>query len=318
MFEKVDLLTKDNIIRHIQKKISNLSEISILVKTNQDPLISKSFLPLTLSYFEASIIDTIKEYLLARPYEVLTSDVIKEMLNDKRFAQNRNNFEEKQFKEYILEEYLLQIENKCHKDKLKKLGELLQIKIDLGGEDWEQINESIARRNCLIHNDLIANETYFKRAGARAKKQLQIDNLYLMNIIKVLNDFLLKIQKALEEKYSSNPSIDAVKRLWEYLFKDQHLLDFTNCWGHENGHVTYKGPKLDDLKDCHSPRTICLFSAWMSFFGYQCGGDLKYFSDIFYSSEESRKFYLKKLVFLMECFEKIDFQSFNVKIYNKP
>ncbi len=318
MFEKVDLLTIGNTIRHIQYKISNLSEISILVQTNQDPLILKSFLPLILAYFEASIIDTIKEYLLARPYEVLTSDVVKGILDDKRFSQNRNNFMEKQFKEFILEEYLLQIENKCHKDKIRKLGELLQIKIDLGGEDWEQIKESIARRNCLIHNDLVANDTYFRQAGAQAKGQLQVNALYLTKIIEILNNFLLKIQKAIEEKYSSCSSISVVKRLWEYLFEDQYLLDFTNCWAHKNGHVTYKGPKLDDLKDHHSPRTICLFSAWMSFFGYQCGGDLKYFSDIFYNSEEGRKFYLNKLVFLMECFEKIDFQSFNVKVYSKP
>jgi len=38
MFEKVDLLTKNNIIRHIQKKISKLSDISLLAKTTQGTL----------------------------------------------------------------------------------------------------------------------------------------------------------------------------------------------------------------------------------------------------------------------------------------
>ena len=99
MFEKIDLLTKDNLICHIQKKIYNLSEISTFVQPNQNPLILKSFLPLIISYFEASIIDTIKEYSLARPYEIVTSKNVKEILNDKRFAQNRNNFEEKQFED---------------------------------------------------------------------------------------------------------------------------------------------------------------------------------------------------------------------------
>lgn len=315
MFEKVDLLTKENAIRHIQKKASNLSEIHTLAIPNQNPLILKSFLPLILSYFEASIIDTIKEYLLARPYEILTSKVVKEMLNDRRFAQNRNNFEEKQFKEYILEEYLLQIENKCYKDKLKKLDELLKIEIDLGKKDWGEIKESIARRNCLIHNDLIANETYFKQAGKLAKKQLEIDDTYLRNLIEILKSFLSRIQKAIEVKYSSNTSIKAVKQLWEYLFKGQYRLDFNNCWMYKKKCVIYKGPKLQELENCHSPRTLCLFSAWMSFFR---GGDLKYFSTIFYVNEKDRKIYLKKLFFLMECFEKIDFQSFYIKVYDKP
>lgn len=317
MYEKVDLLTKNNITRHLQKKISNMSEIATLVKNKQNPLILNSLLPLALSYFEAAIIDTIKEYLLARPYEILTLDVVKEILNDKHFMQKRNNFEEKQLKEYILKEYVLKIENKCHKDKLKKLGELLQIKIYLGGKDWGQIKESIARRNCLIHNDLIANETYFKQAGAFAKKELQIDNTYLTNLTKILKSFLSNIQQALKNKYSSYTSIKAIKRLWEYLFKGQYLLNFSDCWMYKNGngYITYKGPKLKDLEDCHSPRTICLFSAWMSFFR---GGDLKHFSTIFYVNEKDRKIYLKKLIFLMECFEKIDFQLFKVKVYRKP
>lgn len=318
MFEKVDLLTKDNLIRHIQNKILKLSEISTLVQKKENPLILKSFLPLILAYFEASIIDTIKEYMLARPYEIFTLDVIKKLLSDMRLKQSKLNFEEKNFKEYILEEYLLQIENKCLKDKLRQLRKLLQIEIDLGGRDWEQINEFIARRNCLIHNDLIANDAYFRQAGSLKQKQLQVDESYFLNIISVLNEFLAKIKKSLEEKYSSNSNVSAIKRLWEYLFKDQYLLDFNSCWVYKNNHVRYIGSKIDDLKDCHSPRTIALFSAWMSFFGYQCGGDLRYFNTLFYAGEEDRRFYLKKLVFLMECFEKIDFQSFKVAIYDKP
>ncbi|MCK5580266.1 MAG: hypothetical protein KAJ18_03230 [Candidatus Omnitrophica bacterium] len=315
MFENVDLLTKDNLIRHIQKKTSNLSEIATLLQTNQNSLILKSFLPLILAYFEASLIDTIKEYLLARPYEILTSKKVKEILIDKRFAQNRNNFEEKQFKEYILEEYLLQIENRCIKDKIKKVRKLLQIEIDLGGNDWEQIRESIARRNCLIHNDLISNETYLKQAGAQAEEKLQINSLYLVKIITILNNFLLKIQEAIEKKYSSNSNIAVIERLWNYFFENQFKLKFNDCWKEENGIVVYMGPSLDGLKGCHSPRTICLWSAWMSFFA---GGDLKNFDTIFHVNEKDRKIYFKKLIFFMECFEKISFQSFTVKVYDKP
>ncbi len=314
MIEKVDLLTRDNLTRHIKKKISNLSEISDLVPTNQNLLILKSFLPLIVAYFEASIIDTIKEYSLARPYEIVTSKNVKEILNDKRFTQNRDNFEEKQFEEYVLEEYLSQIENQCLKDKIKKLGDLLQIKVDLGDESWEQIKEIVARRNCLIHNDLIANEVYFKQAGAQAKKTLKIDIPYLLATIQIVSTFLSKIQKNIDENYGSNSEVAAIERLWNYFFEGQFKLKFNDCWQEERGHVSYKGPQLEGLKDCHSPRTIFLWSAWMSFFN---GSDLKNFYSIFSLSEEEREIYLNKFIFLMRCFEKISFQSFKVHIYDK-
>ena len=66
-----------------------------------------------------------------------------------------------------------------------------------------------------------------------------------------------------------------------------------------------------------SPRTICLFTAWMTFFNSYGYPDVKYFSYIFYNSKEGRELYSQKLKYLMSSFEKIDFQNFNVKVYDK-
>ena len=55
----------------------------------------------------------------------------------------------------------------------------------------------------------------------------------------------------------------------------------------------------------------------MSFFKGYGYPDVKFFPHIFYNSSEGREMYSKKLKYLMDCFEKIDFQSFKVKVYSK-
>ena len=69
--------------------------------------------------------------------------------------------------------------------------------------------------------------------------------------------------------------------------------------------------------DSVSPRTVCLFTAWMSFFNSATYRDLKCFPDIFFNSSEDREIYSKKLKYLMDSFEKIDFEGFGVQVYEK-
>ena len=76
MIEQMDLLTQKNIIRHIQNKLKKLSDISKLVSKTRNVLILESFLPTVISYFEAAIVDTIREYILSRPYEIFRADLV--------------------------------------------------------------------------------------------------------------------------------------------------------------------------------------------------------------------------------------------------
>lgn len=321
MIEQVDLLTQKNIIRHIQNKLEKLSDISELVSKTHNDLILESFLPTVISYFEAAVIDTIKEYILSRPYEIFNVDLISKAFDKKNIKSKE--LIDKGFEEYFIDEYLLGIEQKDHKGKLQKLIELCEVEFDLGVREWEVIKEAIARRNCLIHNDLIVNKTYLRQAGALSGNidmgsQIKINASYLIKCIDNIKALLAKFLKILKDKYKLNTNINAVKRLWEYLFEEKYPLLFKNCWKAKEDSIIYKGPKLKELKECISPRTICLFSAWMSFFNGSYNGDLKYFSYLFYNSKEGRKQYSQKLQFLMSCFEKIDFQTFNIKVYGKP
>ena len=114
-----------------------------------------------------------------------------------------------------------------------------------------------------------------------------------------------------------NTNVTAVKNLWDYLFENRYPLSFDKCWSVGNNSVIYKGHTVEELEDMVSPRTICLFTAWMSFFNSYGFPDVKYFSAIFYNSREGRKLYSQKFKYLMDIFEKIDFQGFNINVYNK-
>jgi hypothetical protein len=223
----------------------------------------------------------------------------------------------------MIEAFLDKVSYGDYKTKIKKLVELTGIDVDFGNERWERIREMIARRNCLIHNDLIANNTYFRQAGQKAEnilpgKNITITAQYLGDLIVDLISLLEEVKNKLDLKFQNRTHVAAVKGLWDYLFENHYPFNFEDCWNTDRKWVTYKGPSLEEIKDSSSPRMVCLFSAWMSFFGNVCNGDLKYFSTIFYLNSKDRKMYTKKLKYLMDSFEKIDFQGFGVKVYGKP
>jgi len=321
MSDKPDLLVKDNLVRHLSDKIAKLDDIKKVSSTCRESFVLDSLLATTVSYFEASILDTVREYVYARP------DEIRELMLDELLKPGKDKLDKKIIGEIGFDEWLIErfIENISHlniKDKLDRLKTLTCIEVNLGNERWEWILETIARRNCFIHNDLVANNTYYVQAGQRAEKlkqgkKLEVTKTYLSKRIGCIQSLLKEMKDKLGEAFKDRDNVTAVKGLWEYIFENRIPLIFKKCWRVSDGWITYKGPSIEELKEAVSPRTICLFTAWMSFFNVAFYRELKFFPDIFYVNAKDRAMYSKKLKYLMDCFEKIDFQSFKVKVYSK-
>ena len=70
MSTKPNLLVKDNLVRHLSSKIEKLKGISNIIFTIDEPPILESLLALAVSYFEAAIVDTVREYVYAKPDEI--------------------------------------------------------------------------------------------------------------------------------------------------------------------------------------------------------------------------------------------------------
>lgn len=320
MTTKPNLLVKDNLVRHIVFQVKRLDELTKIKAAENNHLFRESFLATVISCFEAALLDTMREYVYANPDEIY--EIMINGLDKKVITKDKNQIRENGFAEYLLETYLAEVAYADNKEKIKKLEKLTGVKVDLGNERWERILETIARRNCFIHNDLIVNNTYFFQAGQKAEsiehnKRLSVTGAYLCERIKDIKDLLLEVKKKLTIKYKHKTNVVAVKELWDYVFENHYPLIFENCWNTEGNLITYIGPKPNTLIDSVSPRTVALFSAWMSFFGYAFGGDLKYFSTIFYNNSKDRELYSTKLKYLMDAFEKVDFQGFKVQVYDK-
>ena len=320
MPKKPNLLVKDNLIRHLSSKTKKLRDISDFIHAIDEQPILESILAISVSYFEAAIIDTVREYVYANPDEIY--DLMLQKFDIKIFNKDIQIIELKGFDDYITEAFLDKIAFYGHKSKIKKLTELTGIDMQFGDDRWERINELIARRNCLIHNDLIANNTYFKQAGRKSENisqggKLPVTVQYLSNRIGDLNSLLEEVKNKLDIAYKDRTTVVAVKSLWDYLFENHYPFSFESCWDTDGGLITYKGPSPEEIEFSSSPRMVCLFSAWMSLFGYLYNGDMKHFSEIFHLDAKERKMYTKKLKFLMDSFEKIDFQGFGVKVYDK-
>lgn len=320
MSTKPNLLVKDNLVRHLSSKIEKLKGISKIISTIDESQIFESLLAISVSYFEAAILDSMREYVYAKPDEIY--EYMLQKFDKKILENDREEIRSKGLDEYMIEAFLDKVAYGDNKTKIKKLAKLTGIEVDLGNERWEKILEMFARRNCLIHNDLIVNNTYFKQAGQKAEnisqgKKITITMQYLSDRIEDLNSLLEEVKNSLNIAYQDRTHVAAVKELWDYLFDNHYPFIFEDCWNTDGSLITYKGPSPEEIKESSSPRMVCLFSAWMSFFGYAYNGDLKYFSTIFYLNAKDRKMYTKKLKYLMDSFEKIDFQGFGVQLYDK-
>ena len=280
MSTKPNLLVKDNLVRHLSSKIEKLKGINNIIFTTDQSLIIESLLALSVSYFEAAIVDTIREYVYSKPDDIY--ELVLQKFDKKILENDREEIRSKGLDNYLIEAFLDKVAYGDFKTKVKKLAELTGIELDLGNERWERILELFARRNCLIHNDLIVTNAYFKQAGQKAEnisqgKKILITEQYLSDRIKDLNALLEEIKNKLNIAYQDRTHVATVKEFWDYLFENHYPFIFDDCWDTRGKSITYKGPSPQDIEECSSPRMVCLFSAWMSFFGYAYKGDLKYF-----------------------------------------
>ncbi len=324
MSKRPSLLTCDNFTRHLKTKTGKLQSLirSLEIVSDNEQII-ESTISSVVSYFEAALIDTIKEFVYSDP-KIFVENSVNNLLKKKHAKFKYEDIEEIGYETYFIEGYLQDVAFLSNADKVRELKKISSVDIDLGTPIWEKIIECVARRNCFIHNDLIANGTYFKQAGNKAIEvsagsKIPVDIKYLKEQVSNISSLFDQIIQSIEEKYREHTNVAAVKRLWDYLFENDYPFEFEDCWDYSGKHVRYIGPSTDDIKDSNSPRVLCLFSIWKTFFNSYSMPNVLAFSSIFCHGfpYEERKVYSEKIKYLMDCFEKIEFQSFGVQMYEK-
>jgi hypothetical protein len=88
-------------------------------------------------------------------------------------------------------------------------------------------------RNLLLHNNLLVNSFYIKRAGRLRRDadngKLPLSQAYVIDGCKNLQALVQELQDRLNSKYSSYTRLAALRRLWEYLFSSP-IMPFDDLW----------------------------------------------------------------------------------------
>lgn len=209
------LLTKTKLIQPIEQaliRIKGIEQREII----EDKIVLEGIFVLAVSSFEYSLNDTLRVLLNFIPdkLDIKTESIPK---ND---LVNGNPLE-------------LAIENKILSVSYKSLPDILNYFAVTTGIDKKQIDETVlnslleikATRNLLLHNNLVINNIYKDTAGPNIRnpnngnEKLSIDKDYLVQSLKTIKQVLEKIKTALLDKYASYTNVEAVKRLFQYIFK---------------------------------------------------------------------------------------------------
>lgn len=100
------------------------------------------------------------------------------------------------------------------------------------GDALQEIKES---RNLLLHNNLVPNSVYQNKAGSLKRTplggslRLEIDAKYFHRSIDILKMLCEGLQKGVLLKFSSYTRVDAIRKLWAYIFPHA-AMKFDDCW----------------------------------------------------------------------------------------
>lgn len=178
--------------------------------------------------------------------EVMLNDMLKYFLSN--FPGKFPNEDIKISKEEILEAVVpidilkSNIDKQIYSEGYKKFEIMLKDFCRVLSVNYERINTEVVdhiieikeSRNLLVHNNLVVNKLYLSRAGRfkrveRMDTILKITKQYLSDSCDFVTSLLDSIEKEIIEKYSSYTKIEAIKKLWSFMFTSE-VMPFDDFW----------------------------------------------------------------------------------------
>jgi len=287
------LLTKEELLTPINQTLERIEAIRVRKMHNEDELILEGLFVLTVASFEQSLLETLKILFTRIPHK----------LDFKTEIIEKNEIIGGTAIEYT-------IEKKVNSLGYKNLNEILDFFVSNTGidpivinlNDQEELLEIKARRNLLLHNNLIINFIYKETAGNKQStepigRRLKINQDYLFDSIMTIRIILEAFKQALNSKYSDYTRIKAMKSLFDYTFKTP-LLKFEDEFYLDLEDDEVGGMKFDERKyESLASSEQLFYSIWAN---HTTGRNLKVVSGaILHLSSDNRK----KLKFLIDSIE---------------
>ena len=232
--QKPILLFFENLVEPIKNTKAELDLIKNEIDTLNKEFLRKGVFAYTFALFETSLSDCLKRYLNEIPAKLPMQEIsMKNRKNDLVKA----TFAYKLL-ESLIDDYIRGISYGKTKDFLDKFCELLSIE-NVSNAFSDSLNEKKERRNLLLHNSLIINNSYIEKTGNSRNDRgykLNISKEYLIETIKEIRELLSIIESRLFDKYSKYTKLKVIKDIWNYLF-DSPILKFEDHWIIKNNEV---------------------------------------------------------------------------------
>lgn len=289
--DKPILLQKKKLVKPIEQALERIEKIRLRKVSNADEIILEGLFALGVASFEHSISDTLKTFLTQIPgkLDLKTKPVTKTQLIDgnplEQAVESKVNF----------------ISYKSLPDIIKYFTKTTDIPENIVSKDeMNQLLELKATRNLLIHNNLMVNPIYEETAGPNKRSgngncgRLRINQDYLFKSLFVMRTVLEKIKTELLEKYKDFTKINAVKNLFNYIFKTP-VMNFDNEFDIDEERDTISAIKRNTShkKDLSSSERL-FFDIWVA---HTHGYPFEFSRGEFFSLDKNN---IRKMAYLVE------------------
>jgi len=288
--EKPVILLFDEFIKPIDNAKTELIAIKEFINIKNDNFILKGLFVYSTSLFESSLTDSLKKYLIAFPNFIDAGSISSK---DILFLSNASSTSD--VLEHLIDNYIHDISFKNHDEVMSMSLKIMGISNNDITYNRKDLKERKARRNILVHNNLIVDKVYIYQASCNPEsygEQLSISSEYLTDSLNLFLDILEQIRTKLCELFSEYNRERLIKDVWNYVFQSP-LLRYEDYWG--KGYLDIKGNK-DKISSISSGEKTWL-AYWIQHYN-SAEGFIK-FSDMNYISYHS-----DKMIFLSQFFDR--------------
>ncbi|HKG08588.1 MAG TPA: hypothetical protein VKB19_19115 [Pedobacter sp.] len=200
--------------------------------------INKGVFAYVIARYEAALADCLKQFLIAFP----------DRLDKNSFNANKN-YPHILGTDLTSEVIELLIQDFIASTTYSKMDSFIELCCtsmginNLSNHYKRTLREKKARRNLLMHNNLVIDNTYIYSTSSDPRKignPLAITDSYLRETISDAISSLNAFKENLHDKYHTYNKAKAIKQAWQYLFQ-QPMMNFDDYWEvDEQNHVSLK------------------------------------------------------------------------------
>lgn len=211
--------------------INELENTLEQINQNKNAIVVKSLFVYGVSTFEIAMTEILREFCKVNPVKIPTKEL--------KFTKEQILDQQESLVEILLDNGINNLTYGTLEKYATTFSAILEISPFSHIDELIEIKET---RNLMVHNNLIVNRLYLSKCKESCRratesdinKPLSFDKAYVYNsIVTCINVLKNDVVDELKKKYGSYTKIQAMKEIWDGLFKSA-VLKFDEYWEYDN------------------------------------------------------------------------------------